>query len=60
MKNVDLLTISPVSFFDASIVGNVLALGVNAIEVESDFRNAVVPVLVDDTPGLAHEFLLGF
>ena len=58
--NSDLLTISPVSFFDAAIVGNILALGVDAIEVEPDLRDAVVPVLVDDTPCLAHELLLGF
>ena len=58
--NSDLLTISPVSFFDAAIVGNILALGVDAIEVEPDLRDAVVPVLVDDTPCLAHKLLLGF
>ena len=58
--NGDLLTISPVSFFDAAIVGNILALGIDAIEVEPDLRDAVVPVLVDDTPCFAHKLLLGF
>ena len=56
----DLLTIGPVSFFDAAVVGNILALGVDAIQVQPDLRDAVVPVLVDDTPRLTHELLLGF
>ena len=55
----DLLTISPVSFFDAAVVGNILALGVDAIQVEPDLRDAVVPILVDDTPCFANELLLG-
>ena len=47
-----LLTVCPVGLLDAAVVGNVLSLRVDAVEAESEARDLVVAVLLDDAARL--------
>ena len=51
------LTISPVGFFDPSVVCDVLALSVDAVQLDVDLLRREVPVLRDDALGLLQELL---
>ena len=52
------LTICAVSLLEAAIVGDILALGVDAVEVHVDSVRGVVTVLPDDALGLLEELEL--
>ena len=53
------LTVGSVCFLDAPVVGNVLALGVDAVEVEAQSLDGVVTVLADDALRLGQVASLG-
>ena len=47
-----LLTVGPVRLFDAAVVGDVLALRVDAVEAEPEALDLVAAVLLDDAARL--------
>ena len=53
------LTVSPVGLLDAAIVGNVLPLGVDAVQLHADLRGGVVSILPDDARRLVQKLLEG-
>ena len=53
------LTVSPVGLLDAAIVGNVLPLGVDTVQLHADLRGGVVSILPDDARRLVQKLLEG-
>ena len=47
-----LLTVGPVGLFDSAVVGDVLALRVDAVEAEPEALDLVAAVLLDDAARL--------
>ena len=51
--------VGPIGFFDSAVIGNVLALRVDSVDVEFEFGERVIAVLVNDALGPVQILFLG-
>jgi len=51
--------VGPISFFDSAVIGDVLALRIDAVDVELEFGERVIAVLVNDALGSVQILFLG-
>ena len=51
--------VGPIGFFDSAVIGNVLALRVDSVDVEFEFGEGVIAVLVNDALGPVQILFLG-
>ena len=60
IRDFNVLTVSSVGFFDATIISDIFSLCVDSVELQIEIWNCIIAILGNDTLCFFHIFVFGY